>query len=1232
MSEITGGEIRYKATMDIDGLKKGLEDGGKQLKGFTDIVKESGSDVDDFLNVTKENIRIQKNYIQELEGKYKDLQKTLDGMAPSKAKLSLMGEAAEIARDIELEKKALVDLQGAVTVTETKHVTLQTKLRAVKDEMIQLRDAGQKGSSQYSQLKDQAIAYQNELTAMNKELKALSGSTSITALVDSMGLLSGGLATANGLVVLLSGNNKNLDELMVRLQATMSAAIGIQQIQNALSKESSVIQNVMAVQSLARSRAEALATKNTIGATIAQRAFNLVAKANPYVLLATALVTVVGALLLFSGKTKKAVEDQEKLNKAIADGAAESIVKYKLLQTQWNSFNGDIKKQKKFIEENKDKFHELGVEVDNVKDAEKFLIEQSDAVVNAFKLRAEAAAYAQIATEKYKQAILEDAKVEQFDKDWKEAGVLGKIGLGVKATFTGIDDKAAQKLRDSAALDVTKQAEKLEEAQKSMDKAAKSFGGKTKTGKDKPTKTAKQTADEYLPPGSVAEIQKRLSEVDKALSKSNDDKQISALKEKRIAIAKELADAEKKIQIKSLQDQFSESQKLWANYYSAIENLDKPTADKIYGDLLKNDSSQFDALKKQQEALLSKANSTDKNGKSLITDEEKEVLSEVSTIINEMLGKQSQLDKFKDDISQALSTMATEAEKLQYIQDQKLIASKDTGAFAFLAEQERELQTKIQQDYQQFLNDHRSFEEQKVIITQQYAALREKILSDESLTPEQKYNAIAKAGQEQADVFSRAFMDNIANNPAYRQAFANLERMTLESLKKLRDNLVQALESLQNSGNATPEAIAQMRNEIENLNGFIYGKNPFEAIKDGIKAIGDESLSTEDKLKKIGAAGGAMQGLASVLSGSINDIKGIADDLGLSLDNAFGDALEKVQGVLEGIGQMGEGLATMAKGDPISIVTGGIKAIGGLIKAVGALFNNDRKKERNIKQWAKEVANLKEQYDQLQHSINKALGEDVYKNQIDQVKNLQQQQQKLQQMINEERSKKKADGGKIEEWQNQIKQLDMMIDDIRQNMIKSILQTDAKSLASGLAEALISAFEKGEDAAKSLDKVANDVFKNMIKNALQMRMEKALQPILDQMLSAAGFDKNGNGSFTGFSPEQIEYYKNLIAQVGLQQQGFLDAYGALFSEGPTASNLEGAIKGVTEETAGIIAGQMNAIRILQGESIKNQQSAFSILQQQLQQLILIEFNTRYIKNIYDAIEGNNGVLRAGGLI
>ncbi len=68
--------------------------------------------------------------------------------------------------------------------------------------------------------------------------------------------------------------------------------------------------------------AKGLQTVATKAATMAQAAFNKVANANPYVLLATAVVAVGSALWAFSGNAKKAAASQEALNKAAADASA----------------------------------------------------------------------------------------------------------------------------------------------------------------------------------------------------------------------------------------------------------------------------------------------------------------------------------------------------------------------------------------------------------------------------------------------------------------------------------------------------------------------------------------------------------------------------------------------------------------------------------------------------------------------------------------------------------------------------------------------------------------------------------------------------------------------------------------------------------------------------------------------------------------------------------------------
>ena len=76
----------------------------------------------------------------------------------------------------------------------------------------------------------------------------------------------------------------------------------------------------------------------------------------------------------------------------------------------------------------------------------------------------------------------------------------------------------------------------------------------------------------------------------------------------------------------------------------------------------------------------------------------------------------------------------------------------------------------------------------------------------------------------------------------------------------------------------------------------------------------------------------------------------------------------------------------------------------------------------------------------------------------------------------------------------------------------------------------------------------------------------------------------------------------------------------LSSGGAGSSNqLTGSIKNITEETADVIAGQMNAMRMNQGVGI-------NVMREQLFALVKIEANTRYNKLIYDKLSAKDGVI------
>jgi hypothetical protein len=108
----------------------------------------------------------------------------------------------------------------------------------------------------------------------------------------------------------------------------------------------------------------------------------------------------------------------------------------------------------------------------------------------------------------------------------------------------------------------------------------------------------------------------------------------------------------------------------------------------------------------------------------------------------------------------------------------------------------------------------------------------------------------------------------------------------------------------------------------------------------------------------------------------------------------------------------------------------------------------------------------------------------------------------------------------------------------------------------------------------------------------------------------------------------------LAAQLIADRENLVKAFGWESKDESADTSLTGAVKGVTEETASMLGGQMNAIRI-------NQMEATEMLRQQLFHLANIDNNTlainqnttynRYIKDIYDKMTSPGDSLRAQGL-
>lgn len=239
-------------------------------------------------------------------------------------------------------------------------------------------------------------------------------------------------------------------------------------------------------------------------------------------------------------------------------------------------------------------------------------------------------------------------------------------------------------------------------------------------------------------------------------------------------------------------------------------------------------------------------------------------------------------------------------------------------------------------------------------------------------------------------------------------------------------------------------------------------------------------------------------------------------------------------------------------------------------------------------------------------------------------------------MINDERSKKHTDDGKIREYQEQIAELNRSIQDMLDDIANDLLQTNAKDFSTQLSENLVGAFEKGEDAAKAFEDTVNEVLKNAIVNQLKKKfLEQQLQGALDNLTNSMGYWNGDDFVFDGLTDSEIAAFKAKVQAAANNFNQALGIYSDLFkdltNEEDADTSLTGAVKGVSEETASLLAGQMNAVRI-------NQLEIKDILRQQLLVLNTIAANTAFNKHlakidrIITILESNGGdSLRSQGL-
>lgn len=408
-----------------DGLSPGLERAAKAVRGLS-------SDTGDMVRDLRGKISEARGNIRQMESDIRSLSTAFESATPGSAR-NAAGSELEAARQALQEERDILrgleeDLTRATEAQRANSRSLRQQLREVREEIATLLLAYRSLTDRERQTaQGQELArHIDELTEKAGELNDAIADTSqavTNAASDTRGLdqLAGGLqlvtdgfglATAGAQALGLSG--EDLIEVQTNLQAALVAANALTSMQAGLQRQSALMQGVGIIQTRAATLAEdartwavGRGTVATYAATAAQTVFNAVARANPYVVLAAALVTVVGALYAFAKGNREAAEaeeqrqkrmedareEQERYRQTVADSANEQVASFLRLKRTWESLGDSFDKKRRFITDTKEEWNRLGKEIGTVNDMELIFRDHTKDMLNAIVIRAELKAY-----------------------------------------------------------------------------------------------------------------------------------------------------------------------------------------------------------------------------------------------------------------------------------------------------------------------------------------------------------------------------------------------------------------------------------------------------------------------------------------------------------------------------------------------------------------------------------------------------------------------------------------------------------------------------------------------------------------------------------------------------------------------------------------------------------------------------------------------------------------------
>lgn len=1057
---------------------------------------------------------------------------------------------------------------------------------------------------------------------------------------------------ALGLVSTLIENWETVGKVLLTVIATYGAYKAAVIAVAAAHKLMNIWGTVQAVLSLSRS---------IRSAKDAMLLFNMAVKANPLGLVLSVVAAAVSAFALFRDTTDEAAdaikaerEEAEEFNKRVGESAGKAISTYKTLQAEYKNCK-TAHEQRQWIKESQTKFKELGIAVTSVNDAENIFVKNTSVMMTAFKKRAEAAAWQSKVDEEYAKRIERQMQLED-QRDKIQAG--SKVP-GYSHTTQGgneyVDrsgnwvytEQGAKNAREafnrSIANDPVLNAidERINRYTKKMSEVSSEFQGLF----EQAGTTTKTKAEERDEERAAKEQQKIANETAQRNEKIREysDKVSEAVTQAEFDI--------RQAQINAMDDGYEKTvAQVQLNYDRLIAENDK-RAQKMIEDLKDKKTLEWlnqnpKATKEQEIEYRASLNLTMAD----LSSEQQAMLRSYAEIARQIQvnGNRAALDDMLKDVltyEQQRTEIAEEYEKKR----KALYQTDEQGNYVLDESGSPVLRQGVTQGNVDELNRQ---EEEALRRVDEMFAEREATYQAwcnqiADMTLEQLQQVLERAEQELADLeknggasdkqlsVARAKVTTAKNKVQSAQAKNDVspDKRSVKEWEDLYKTLLECEKQFESIGNTVGGVAGEIisvagnitTSSLSMINGIVQLVNMSSAGIQGTAVAAATAISTVEKasviLTIISAAMQIVMQIVNLFNSDdekqehIEALQGRIDQLQWELDNAdivrlqenSGKAVERVRQALS------ETYQELLKNK---------LAVGDVAGAWRLLFTNVSSNSEVLEKTAEKLAKA---YANIEYTADKALGGEKYASAKEQLENIAQQQILIQEQIEAEQSKKKSDGGQIEEWQRQIEELGQEAVQIINDMVEDIIGGSSSEIASELGDAFFEAFQAGEDYAEAWGDKVNEIVADVMKRMLVSKfLEEPLGEIFDKYKKKWFPD----GQFAGLDAviSSLGGFASDLNAVGDDfatiWENLPDSVKSMFdvTEEATREASEKGIATASQESVDELNGRATAIQGHTYSISENTKIILSVVNMILQSVLNIETHTERISGLVEDVE------------